>query len=147
VTFIVPILLHCNISLGNVTSKTTQAKSRFAPAPLARLLAFVLLAFITHSSRVEIVHRHGSLLPLSNTGAASFVDLNRDHSNTESTRSTGECLICQLHQHLFSTLLISTPAIAQPQAEEVITRQSFIPAPEHAHTPQRGRAPPQATLL
>jgi hypothetical protein len=129
-----------------VTSKTTQAGSHRI-APLARVLAFVLLAFVTHSATFEIVHRHGQLLPASSTGAASFSGVNTDHSTTESSRSTGECLICQLHQHLFSTLLISIPGIAPPQAEVALAAETFISSPSKSNAPRRGRAPPQASLL
>jgi hypothetical protein len=114
---------------------------------LARVLAFVLLAFVTHSATFEIVHRHGQPLPANSTGVASFHSSNTDHSTTESSRSTGECLICQLHQHLFSTLLISIPGIAPPQAEVAHVVEAFISSPSEANAPRRGRAPPQAPLL
>jgi hypothetical protein len=141
------ILQHCNISLSNVTSKTTQAGRRAVPTSVARVLAFVLLLFVTHSATVEVVHQHGNLLSASSTVTASFLDANSDHSSTGSSRSTGECLICQLHQHLFSTLLISVAGIAPQQAEETFVSHSLISSPSRANAPQRGRAPPQASLL
>jgi hypothetical protein len=141
------ILLHCSISLNEVTSKTTQAGSRTAPAPLVRLLVFVLLAFVTHSATVEVVHQHGNLLPAGSSAASSFQGTNTDQSTKESSRSTGECLICQLHQHLFSTLLISVPGIAQPEAEITRAAHNFVPSQWEANAPQRGRAPPQSSLL
>lgn len=145
--FIVLILLHCNISLKNVTSKTTQAVKRTMPAPLARVLAFLLLAFVTHSATIEIVHQHGSMLSAGSARAASFVGQDADNSSGESARPTGECLICQLHQHLFSTLLIGTHDIAPPQAEEAITRLAFISSLSEACAPSAGRAPPEAALF
>ncbi|MBD0371661.1 MAG: hypothetical protein ICV60_12545 [Pyrinomonadaceae bacterium] len=130
-----------------MTSKTTQAGSRFAPAPLARVLAFVLLAFVTHSATLEVVHQHGNILAASSAYSASFVDVSTDHSSTESSGSTGECLICQLHQHLFSTLLISIPGIAPPQSEEAIATHTTVSSPSESSAPTRGRAPPQGSLL
>jgi hypothetical protein len=114
---------------------------------LARVLAFVLLVFVAHSATVEVVHQHGNLLAAKSTSAASFLDASTNPVAPESSGSTGECLICQLHQHLFSTLLISIPGLAPPQAEEAIARQSFVSLPGRAHTPQRGRAPPETSLL
>ncbi|HEY0322433.1 MAG TPA: hypothetical protein VGC66_15865 [Pyrinomonadaceae bacterium] len=125
---------------------TTQAGNRRI-APLARVLAFVLLVFVTYSATLEIVHGHGQPLPVKSSVTASFHGANTDQSTTESSRSTGECLICQLHQQLFSTLLISVPGIAPPQTEETIAAHSFSSSPSEANTPQRGRAPPQASLL
>ena len=145
--FIVLILLHCNISRKNVTSKTTQARRSRRATPLARVLAFLLLAFVTHSATIEIVHQHGSILSAGSVRAASFVDQDAEHSSSESSRPTGECLICQLHQHLFSTLLISTHAIAPPLAEASVAGRAFTTSTSEACAPRRGRAPPQATLL
>jgi hypothetical protein len=110
-------------------------------------MAFVLLAFVTHSATVEIAHQHGNLLSGRSIDTASFNGANTDHSAPESSRSTGECLICQVHQHLFSTLLISIPGIAPPQAEEAVAIHSLISSPSEASAPRRGRAPPQASLL
>jgi hypothetical protein len=111
------------------------------------VLAVLLLAFVTHSSTVEIAHQHGNLLSARSTSTASFIGINTDHSAPESSRSTGECLICQLHQHLFSTLLITIPGIAPPQAEEAAIGHKLISSISAASAPHRGRAPPQATLL
>lgn len=141
------ILLHCNISGKNVTSKTTLAIRNRRIAPLARVLAFLLLAFVTHSATIEIVHQHGSILSAGSVRAASFVDQSTDNPSSESSRPTGECLICQLHQHLFSTLLISTHAIAPPLAEEAVRGRTFTISISEACAPHRGRAPPQASLL
>lgn len=113
---------------------------------MARVLAFVLLLFVTHSATAEVVHQHGNLLSATSTSAASFIDADTNPLAPESNGSTGECLICQLHQHLFSTLLISTPGLAAPQAEEATAGQSFVSLPSRAHTPQRGRAPPETSL-
>jgi hypothetical protein len=140
------ILQHCNISLKDVTSKTIQAGSRPAP-PLVRVLAFVLLVFVTHLATVEVVHQHGSLLSAGSTSNASFIDVNTDRSSTESSRPSGECLICQLHQHLFSTLLISTHGIAPPLAEVAVARGGSSSSSTEECAPRRGRAPPQAFLL
>jgi hypothetical protein len=129
-----------------VTSKTTRAGNRRV-APLARLLVFLLFVFVTHSATVEIVHQHGNLLPVNSTGAPALRDADTDHSTTDSSRSTSECLICQLHQHLFVTLLISTPGIDPPPAEEALAHATRISYFAEASVQQYGRAPPQASLL
>lgn len=141
------ILLHCNISSNEVTSKTTQAGICTEPTRLARVLVFLLLAFVTHSATVEVVHQHGQLLPDAASSATSLQGANTDEATTESSRSIGECLICQLHQHLFSTLLISVPSLAQPEAEVTRAAHDFIPSQRAANAPQRGRAPPHTSLL
>lgn len=114
---------------------------------MARVLAFVLLVLVTNTATAEIVHRHGNLLPASSAGAAAFRDANTDQTTTDGSRSTGECLICQLHQHLFTTLLINVPGIAAPQAEETHVAKTFISFASEASMPERGRAPPRSPLL
>lgn len=146
-TLIVLILQHCNISQKNVTSKSTQAISRRRVAPLARVLAFVLLAFVTHSATIEIVHQHGSMLSAPSARAAASIDRNTDNSSSESSRPTGECLICQLHQNLFQTLLTSTYAAAPTLSEEAISGRTPITSLSEACSPRRGRAPPLFPLL
>lgn len=145
--FIVFILQHCNISPSHVTSMTTQAVSTHRIAPLARAVAFLLLVFVTHSTTAAVAHRHGNLLPEGSAGVTTIGAANTDHSTTEGSRPTGECLICQLHQNLFSTLLVSIPGIAAPQAEEAHARKTFVSFLSETHAPRRGRAPPQTSLL
>jgi len=111
------------------------------------VLAFLLLAFVTHSATIEIVHQHGSMLNAGSARAASSIDQEADPPSGESSRPTGECLICQLHQHLFSTLLISTPAIAPPLAEVAVAGRVFKTSTSEACAARRGRAPPQVHLL
>jgi hypothetical protein len=125
---------------------TTQATARRV-APLARVLAFALLVFVTYSSTVNIAHRHGGLLSGQSVGAGVIVDADTDYSTTGGSRSTGECLICQLHQHLFSTLLINTPGIAPPSAKEAFVTKALISSHSETCAPRRGRAPPETSTL
>ena len=144
--FIVLILRHCTITTTEVTSMTTQAEIRRS-SPLVRVLAFLLLAFVIHTSTLDVAHRHGNLSPATASGTAALGDANSDHSTDGGVRSTGQCLICQLHQHLFSTLFISIPGIAPPQAEETYAKRAFPSLSSETHAPRRGRAPPQFSLL
>ncbi|HKS27397.1 MAG TPA: DUF2946 family protein [Pyrinomonadaceae bacterium] len=146
-TFIVLILRHSNTSPKNVTSKTTQAVTGRRVAPLARVVAFVLLAFVTHSATIEIVHQHGQMLSSASARAASSVDRDTGRTSDESARPTGECLLCQLHQHLFQTLLVSAYAAAPTLSEEAFAGGTFIASLSENCTPRRGRAPPVSTLL
>ena len=143
--FILHIPLHCNIQSKHVTSTTTQARTR-PHTPLARVVAFVLLLWVTYSATAEVAHKHGELLSATQTSATTISE-STDHSTTEDWRSTGECLICQLHQHLYSGLLISLPGFAPPQTQPSLARTTFVSAISQPSAPQRGRAPPIASLV
>jgi hypothetical protein len=113
------------------------------------LLAFALLALVTYSATVNVVHRHGNLLlkPAAQTITAAAVSEPGDaNSSLNDSRSLGDCLICQLHQNLSTTLFSPQPQLIAPVAQ---ARQ--IPAAEisylsQSNTPRQGRAPPLTSL-
>jgi hypothetical protein len=130
-----------------VTSNTLSV--RFRPnAPFKRVLGFVLLAFVTYAATVEAVHRHGGLLPVAGETAATVISQSGEAgSSANDSRAIGECLICQLRQQLSFTLLNAPPLIVAPQQQTARTQAAIIRSFSRPDTPQRGRAPPPASLV
>ncbi|OLE52527.1 MAG: hypothetical protein AUG51_17760 [Acidobacteria bacterium 13_1_20CM_3_53_8] len=114
---------------------------------MARLLAFVLLLFVSYGAVAEVTHKHGSLT-IATASAASTGTFNNsgDAGSTSNPRSTGECLICQLHRDLFVNLFTPQLNIAAPIAHLSYSVSIAPFYPSLAETPQRGRAPPVASL-
>lgn len=117
-------------------------------APFARILAFVLLVFVSYGATAEVAHKHGNPTPERPTELAANVS-SPDNTNPYSshTRTGSECLICQLHQHLFVSLFNALPQIAEPPAQLVRPDAAAISYLSHTDTPQRGRAPPTTSLI
>jgi hypothetical protein len=141
-------LSDCSIKLYAVTSNT-ESKSSRRHKPLTRVLAFLLFALIIQGATVEIVHKHGSLLLARNvvsttTPAAS--DPGDANSSSQQTRTANECVICQLHQHLSTTLFSALPWTTPPPVQFTPTLASAIQYFSQTSTPRRGRAPPLASL-
>lgn len=130
-----------------MTSKDHSSQPR-QHAPLARLLAFVLLAFLSYGATAEVAHKHGNIAPERRSDLAANVS-SSDNTNPSSgsTRSGAECLVCQLHQHLFVSLLSALPQIAAPLDQPLRPPAAAVSYLNHADTPQRGRAPPTTSLL
>jgi hypothetical protein len=115
---------------------------------LARLLAFVLLAFVAYSTTAEAVHKHGNLLLAPSGGsAAEAYSSDDDRSSANDSRSNGECVICQLRQHLSTSLLNVLPQLVAPQEQAARAHAVVLPTASTFATPQRGRAPPLASLI
>jgi hypothetical protein len=131
-----------------VTSNTVSVQFR-PNAPFKRVLAFVLLAFVTYTATAEAVHRHGGLLLVANeTTAATVISPSGEAgSSANDSRAIGECLICQLRQQLAFTLLSAPPLISAPQQQTARTQTASVQSFSRPDTPQRGRAPPPASLI
>jgi hypothetical protein len=139
--------LNCNIMLYQVTSNTGSATHR-PSAPSARLLAFVLLAFVTYAATAEITHRHGGLsLSKPGSSATAINPAGDASSSANDSRALGECLICQLRQQLSFSLLNAPPLIVASQVQFARTRAAAVLSFSRPDTPQRGRAPPLASLI
>jgi len=125
------------------------------PARRARALAVVLLASIAWGATAEFTHHHGSqstarfsaLLSqtqTSNVGEQTTTPRVESGTEASSSRSTNgaDCLICQLHQNL-STTLFNTPPRVTPVDIHVVSASATVifPLSEIASN-QRGRAPP-----
>jgi hypothetical protein len=143
-----PVGLDCNITLYQVTSNTTVAAPCRPNAPLKRILAFVLLAFVTYTATAEAVHRHGGFLLVAQASSATALSPSDDASSSANdSRANGECLICQLRQQLSFTLLNAPLLVVAPQAQVARAQATALPSFSRPDAPQRGRAPPLASLI
>jgi hypothetical protein len=131
-----------------VTSKTRTSALRTKHTPLARLLAFVLLALVTYSATAEAAHKHGNVtLDRAGHSAPAFSTNGDAGSSLKESRTFGDCLICQLHQHLSVTLFSSPPQVVAPPVQ-----MAHMPAVELSYisqsdTPHSGRGPPLSPLF
>jgi hypothetical protein len=133
--------------LYQVTSDTRSAP-RHLNAPVKRILAFVLLALVAYAATAEVVHRHGrSFLATSGSTFASIARSGDGSSALNDSLKFSECSICQLRQQLSFSLLNAAPQIIAPQTELTHARAASRPAFSHRGSPQRGRAPPQTSLI
>lgn len=113
-------------------------------ASFTRWLSLFLVVFILYGTTVEAAHRHGRVLP-TNVSTATQVD--NEQSQNLSTNKTGcnDCLICQLHQNITTTLIAlrlkHEPPAQIPQQVTTITPEDLL---SQIICPVSGRAPPQA---
>jgi hypothetical protein len=116
-------------------------------APLARLLAFVLLAFVTYTTTAESVHRHGRLA-LNRAGSSAAAVSSSGGTNTSANESPalGDCLICQLRQNLSFSLLSALPQLVAPQSQAELSAAVASLIASRFKAPRRGRAPPVTSL-
>lgn len=124
-----------------------ETNLRIRHAPTARLLACVLLALVTYTTTSEVVHRHGNLLL--NRAAETVTTVSTQgggNSSLNDPRSLADCLICQLHQNLATTLFSPQAQIVAPVTEGALTPAAEVSYPSHTATPRRGRAPPLTSL-
>jgi len=130
-----------------VTSKN-ETTLRIRHAPAARVLAFVLLLLVAYSTTAEAVHKHGNLLVRNQATQGISVASTPDGtgSSLNDSRSLGDCLICQLHQNLSTTLFSPLPQAIAPVVQATLAPTVEVSYLSHAATPQRGRAPPFASL-
>jgi hypothetical protein len=112
------------------------------------MLAFVLLVLISYGATAGAAHRHGNILKAGRADAAATMSGSGNSGSTaKDTGTSGECLMCRLHQHLFAGLLHHLPGFIPPSVE--LTRETIEPASHFSQTstPRRGRAPPTAFIL
>ena len=129
-----------------MTSNTGLATAR-RHAPLARLLAFVLLAFVTYTTTAESVHRHGRFaLHASDSSAATISSSGDANPSATDSPALGNCLICQLRQNLSSTLLSALPQLVAPQSEVELSPSRALFSASRFEATRRGRAPPITSL-
>ncbi|HWT00537.1 MAG TPA: DUF2946 family protein [Pyrinomonadaceae bacterium] len=129
-----------------MTSNTELSKSR-RHAPLARTLAFVLLAFVAYTTTAESVHRHGRLELTRSGSPAAAVNASGDaDSAANDSPALGDCLICQLRQNLSFSLLSALPQLVAPQSQAELSRAVALLSASRFEAPRRGRAPPSTSL-
>jgi len=111
-------------------------------ATFSRWLSLLLVTFILYGTTVEAAHRHGRILP--SAPSSSHVD-NQQTKNLSSSRTgCSDCLICQLHQHLTTTLIalrLNDPPVQLPQRVAAVVPQELL---SEIINPLSGRGPPQA---
>jgi hypothetical protein len=132
-----------------VTSNT-KSNLRRSYTLSTRVVALLLLAMIVHGATAEIMHKHGGLAPAStllNTATPAASNSEDTDSSLNQTRTRSECVICQLHQNLSSTLFSSLPGIAPPRALLALGLAIASSYSSQNSTARRGRAPPSASLF
>ena len=107
----------------------------------SRGLGLLLIAFILYATTVDAAHRHGRVRP-SGGDVASVTHSGQTTNPIGTSTGCNDCLICQLHQNL-NTTLITDRLVNPPQH-----RQLGIPATvardvlSHRGRATAGRAPP-----
>lgn len=130
-----------------VTSSSRQTETGRRRASFQRILAFALLVFVTFTATAEAVHQHGNLTSARQAElSASVGDASDSSSRLKNTQSGAECLICQLHQHLFATVLDRPPHLAPPIAQHVQAQATSTSYLSQTDAPSLGRAPPLSSL-
>jgi hypothetical protein len=107
----------------------------------SRGLGLLLVAFIFYGTTVDAAHRHGRVLP-PGSDAASLTHSEQTPNPAGTGTGCNDCLICQLHQNL-NTTLISYRLVNPPQRLHiripVILPRDVL---SHAGSATAGRAPP-----
>jgi Protein of unknown function (DUF2946) len=131
-----------------VTSSSTRSATSRPNALLQRIMALVLLAFVAYVATAGVVHRHGGLSVATHGSAAAAINPAGDAgSSANDSRAVSDCLICQLRQQLSFSLLNAPPLILAPPAQLARMPRAVLSCFSRTDTPQRGRAPPLASLI
>ena len=115
----------------------------FKNSSATRRLGVLLVVFILYGTTVEAAHRHGRTLP-SRPSAASQVDNEQGKNLGRTNSGCNDCLICQLHQNLNTTLIalrLNDPPIQLPQRTTAVVLVDVL---SELISPVASRAPPQA---
>jgi hypothetical protein len=110
-------------------------------------MALLLFAFVCYGATVEVVHKHSSLVKKLDEAASSIGGVNREGTAANDSRQSGACLICQLHQNLFTSLFNAQPRLVMPLTPIEHTTTEAASYLSQMDAPRRGRAPPLASLL
>jgi len=112
-------------------------------AAFTRWLSLLLVVFILYGTTVEAAHRHGRTLPSTASVAAHFDNQQPQNLSTNKT-GCNDCLICQLHQNLTTTLIaLRLKQESQPKAPQPATAVAPEDLLSQVIRPQAGRAPPE----
>jgi len=124
----------------------------------SRVLAALLLASIAWGSTIEFTHHHGDQSAKSFDGhstqsqtatlddATAQIRVETGQPKNSSSKSTdgSECLICQLHFNLATTLFSKPASVPLTETRAAISQlTSFLRVSEFTAT-QHGRAPPMS---
>jgi len=120
-------------------------------AKRARLLAALLLTILGWQSSAEFTHKHGSLPRATKSSQQQITAVPQPTEDAHSHKRSGsasffrtatDCLICQLHQNLSTTVFTDTSVSSATQARVLAIEHTaaFVRADFSGN--QRGRAPP-----
>ena len=130
-----------NTAFSTVTRTLIPANFPKTPS-LSRVVGVLLVFFVFYGTTVEAAHRHGRV-PGPNESQTSVTTPGSAQNPFGTTTGCNDCLTCQLHQHLFASLVslrtdhTRLSARALPQETHTVSITSLICSP-HA-----GRAPPK----
>ena len=109
---------------------------------LSRVVGLLLVFFILYGTTVEAAHRHGQLVGSTDNQAA--ITTPGSSQNTLATNTgCNDCLTCQLHQHLFASLVSVGTSEAPLSPLTLSFEASVISSSSLILAPHAGRAPPQ----
>ena len=107
----------------------------------SRGVGLLLIALIFYATTVNAVHRHGRVAP-QGSDVASLIHSQQTTNPAGASTGCNDCLICQLHQNLNTTLitfrLVSPPKRLQLRIPATVPRDVL----SHAVCASAGRAPP-----
>lgn len=127
------------------------------PCQRARVLAALLLASIAWGATAEFSHQHGfkstvslrgsvlSQAPVPNVAeqpSARWLELGETQSPSSRSTTGADCLICQLHQNLATTLFNSPPRVASADIRVLCGPAPVVFQLSEFALNQQGRAPP-----
>ncbi len=110
-------------------------------SPFSRGLGLLLIAFIFYGTTVDAAHRHGRVLS-QRADVASVTPSDQTANPAGTSTGCNDCLICQLHQNLNTTLI--TYRLVDPPQRPRLRIPVAIPRDvlSHAASATTGRAPP-----
>ena len=122
-----------------------RSSSGRPPRTFARVLSFLLLAFIFYGTTVEAAHKHVTVVEPANTSNSTVIsDSSQGSELTAKLAGCGECLICQLHQHSSASLTSERDAEALQQIRLGVFEPQAQSVSNGVVRPRQGRAPPLA---
>ena len=116
------------------------------------MLAVLLLASLAWGSTVEFTHHHGAGTKPGESSSTKAPSRAADEPTQVGSRSTNgplsdsktgaECLICQLHQNLSTTIIGHTPGVGPTEKLGLNTPLSAVVQLSEFTSTGQGRAPP-----
>lgn len=114
----------------------------FHKSTLSRVVGLLLVFFILYGTTVEAAHKHGRVV--SKSGAQASLTTPGSSQHTRSTNAgCNDCLTCQLHQHLFASLVSAGMREEVPAPRLLLSESGTFSITSFILAPQAGRAPPQ----
>ena len=139
-----------------MVGKRAQLILRNPPKRL-RILAVLLLASLAWGTTVEFTHHHSarsssavsqSIFKSAQTSNAANeassirFESNRTNGSSSPSKTGAECLICQLHQNLSTTVFTHPPGVGPTETHVISPRTSVLLQLSVFTANQHGRAPP-----